>query len=88
MGTYHLKTPISDDDIIKLRVGDTIYVSGGVLVSARDAAHVRMIELLHKGEKLPVDLSGGVIYHAGPWHLSKVILGGSLVWAQQRVQDG
>mgnify|MGYP001770659226 FL=1 len=65
MGTYYLKTPISDDDIAKLRVGDTIYVSG-VLVSARDAAHVRMVELLHRGEKLPVDLRGGVIYHAGP----------------------
>ncbi len=65
MGTYYLKTPISDDDITKLRVGDTIYVSG-VLVSARDAAHVRMVELLHRGgEKLPVDLRGGVIYHAG-----------------------
>ncbi|ADN51700.1 FumA C-terminus/TtdB family hydratase beta subunit [Vulcanisaeta distributa] len=65
MGTYYLKTPISDDDITKLRVGDTIYVSG-ILVSARDAAHVRMVESLHKGEKLPVDLRGGVIYHAGP----------------------
>lgn len=66
MGTYYLKTPISDDDITKLRVGDTIYVSG-TLISARDAAHVRMVELLHRGgEKLPVDLrGGGVIYHAG-----------------------
>ncbi len=78
MGTYYLKTPISDDDITKLRVGDTIYVSG-TLISARDAAHVRMVELLHRGgEKLPVDLrGGGVIYHAGgPWLLSRVIPGG------------
>ncbi|KUO93647.1 MAG: fumarate hydratase [Vulcanisaeta sp. CIS_19] len=65
MGTYYLKTPISDEDITKLRVGDTIYVSG-ILVSARDSAHVRMIESIRKGEKLPVDLKGGVIYHAGP----------------------
>lgn len=65
MATYNLRTPISDEDIDKLRVGDTIYVSG-VLVSARDSAHVRMVEYLRKGEKLPVDLKGGVIYHAGP----------------------
>ncbi|MCG2865709.1 MAG: fumarate hydratase C-terminal domain-containing protein, partial [Vulcanisaeta sp.] len=65
MGTYYLKTPISDEDITKLRVGDTIYVSG-ILISARDSAHVRMVESIRKGEKLPVDLKGGVIYHAGP----------------------
>jgi fumarase beta subunit (EC 4.2.1.2) len=65
VGTYYLKTPISDEDITKLRIGDTIYVSG-ILVSARDSAHVRMIESIRKGEKLPVDLKGGVIYHAGP----------------------
>jgi fumarate hydratase subunit beta len=65
VGTYYLKTPISDEDITKLRVGDTIYVSG-ILISARDSAHVRMVESIRKGEKLPVDLKGGVIYHAGP----------------------
>ncbi|MCG2880881.1 MAG: FumA C-terminus/TtdB family hydratase beta subunit [Vulcanisaeta sp.] len=65
MGTYYLKTPLTDDDIVKLRVGDTVYVSG-VIVSARDAAHVRMVEMLRRGEKIPVDLRGGVIYHAGP----------------------
>jgi len=65
VGTYYLKIPISDDDITKLRIGDTIYVSG-ILVSARDSAHVRMVESIRKGEKLPVDLKGGVIYHAGP----------------------
>lgn len=65
VGTYYLKTPISDEDITKLRIGDTIYVSG-ILISARDSAHVRMVESIRKGEKLPVDLKGGVIYHAGP----------------------
>jgi fumarate hydratase subunit beta len=65
VGTYYLKIPISDEDITKLRVGDTIYVSG-ILISARDSVHVRMVESIRKGEKLPVDLKGGVIYHAGP----------------------
>ena len=65
MPTYYLKTPVSDSDVEKLNIGDTVYVSG-VLVSARDAAHVRIIEHIRKGEPLPVDLKGGVIYHAGP----------------------
>ncbi len=75
MGTYYLKTPISDDDITKLRVGDTIYVSG-ILVSARDAAHVRMVESLHKGEKLPVDLRVALFITRDQWPLSRVIPGG------------
>lgn len=65
MAIHYLKTPISDLDIEKIRVGDTIYISG-IIVTARDAAHKRMVEVLRKGEKLPIDLKGGVIYHAGP----------------------
>ncbi|MEM1733061.1 MAG: FumA C-terminus/TtdB family hydratase beta subunit [Pyrobaculum sp.] len=60
MGTYRLSTPISIDEVAKLRVGDTLYISG-VVISARDAAHRRMLEI-----GPPVDLRGGVIYHAGP----------------------
>lgn len=62
---HRLRTPISEEEISRLSVGDTLYVSG-IIVSARDAAHRRMLELLERGEKLPVDLRGGVIYHAGP----------------------
>ncbi|WP_053240327.1 FumA C-terminus/TtdB family hydratase beta subunit [Pyrobaculum islandicum] len=65
MPTYYLKTPLSTEDIAKLRIGDTVYISG-VIVSARDSAHKRMLEYVERGEKLPVDLKGGVIYHAGP----------------------
>ncbi len=57
---FSLKTPISSEEIARLRVGDTIYISG-MLVSARDAAHMRLLESVP-----PVDLRGGVIYHAGP----------------------
>ena len=65
MAVYRFKTPISDSDVEGLRVGDTVYVSG-IIVSARDSAHVRMIEYLRSGRQIPVDLRGGVIYHAGP----------------------
>ncbi len=65
MPTYYLKTPISEEDIRKLRAGDIAYVSG-IMVTARDAAHRRMLEYLKEGKPLPVDLRGGVLYHCGP----------------------
>lgn len=48
-----------------LRAGDHVLVSG-VIIAARDAAHKRMVEALDRGEALPVDLHGAVIYYVGP----------------------
>ncbi len=61
----HLKLPLSDNDIKSLRIGDYVYLDG-VVYTARDAAHKRMSEALSKGEKLPVDLTGAVVYYMGP----------------------
>ena len=60
-----LTTPFSEDDIRNLRAGDTVRISG-VLYTGRDAAHKRLCDLLDKGEKLPIDLSGSAIYYVGP----------------------
>ncbi|MDR0858222.1 MAG: FumA C-terminus/TtdB family hydratase beta subunit [Oscillospiraceae bacterium] len=49
----------------KLSAGDRIYLSG-VVYTARDAAHLRLFELLDSGSELPFELAGGVIYYAGP----------------------
>jgi len=65
MAEYKLKTPLSEEDVRKLRAGDIVYVSG-IIVTARDAAHRRMLEYLSQGKEIPVDLNGGVIYHCGP----------------------
>lgn len=65
MTEYMLRTPLSEEDIRRLKVGDIVYLSG-IIVSARDAAHKRALELLEKGEKLPIDLRGLAIYHVGP----------------------
>ncbi len=62
---FHLRTPISDEEIEKLRVGDVLYVTG-IMVTARDEAHKKILETLEKGEKLPTDLRGLVLYHCGP----------------------
>ena len=57
-----LQTPIKDEDLESLNVGDVIYLTGH-LVTCRDVAHRRLIELKRD---LPVDLRGGAIFHAGP----------------------
>ena len=65
MAEYRLRTPLSDEDVEKLRVGDIVYVSG-IVVTARDEAHKKVLETIEKGEKLPIDLRGLVLYHCGP----------------------
>ncbi|MCD8351488.1 MAG: Fe-S-containing hydro-lyase [Planctomycetaceae bacterium] len=65
MDNIALSTPISKDAAKKLRAGDTVLFSG-TIYTARDAAHARLVELLDKGEKLPIDVEGAVIYYVGP----------------------
>lgn len=62
---YHLKTPLKLEDIEKLNAGDIVYISGEIM-TARDEAHARILEMEEKGEKLPFSLEGAVIYHCGP----------------------
>ena len=57
-----LTTPIKDEDLKDLNVGDVVYLTGR-LVTCRDVAHRRLIE---QKRKLPVNLEGGAIFHAGP----------------------
>ncbi|QDA32124.1 fumarate hydratase [Thermococcus indicus] len=59
-----LKTPLSEDDVLNLRAGDVVHLSG-VIYTARDSAHRKILELAERGE-LPFDLNGAVIYHCGP----------------------
>ncbi len=65
MAVYHLTTPLSEEDVRKLKAGDVVYLSG-ILYTARDAAHKRLVELLEKGEELPFPIEGSVIYFVGP----------------------
>lgn len=61
----HLKVPFTADEAAALRAGDMVYLTG-VVYTARDAAHKRMNDALDRGEQLPVDLSGNVVYYLGP----------------------
>lgn len=60
-----IKLPLKDADIADLKAGEQVFLSG-IIYTGRDAAHKRMTETLDKGEKLPIDISGQVIYYVGP----------------------
>lgn len=65
---YQIKritTPLDDETIASLRAGDQVSISG-TLLTARDAAHKRLVAALDAGEPLPVDLRGQIIYYVGP----------------------
>ena len=57
--------PLSDEDIMKLKIGDRVLITGTIL-TGRDSAHKRLYELIQKGESLPVEIKGQVIYYVGP----------------------
>ena len=60
-----LTTPLSKEETARLRTGDRVLLSG-VVFTARDTAHKRLVALLDRGEELPFDLDGQVIYYVGP----------------------
>lgn len=64
-GIKDLRTPLTDADIESLKSGDRVRITG-VIYTARDAAHGRLMPLMEKGEKLPIDLKGSIIYYTGP----------------------
>ena len=60
-----IKTPITREDVRKLKAGDSCLISG-VIYTARDAAHKRLCELVAAGKELPFDVKDSVIYFVGP----------------------
>ena len=60
-----ITTPLDDETARKLRIGDRVLISG-VMFTARDAAHKRLLETLDRSEALPADLAGQIIYYVGP----------------------
>jgi fumarate hydratase subunit beta len=65
MSEIRLKTPLTDEDVEKLKIGDKVLLTG-VIYSARDAAHKRLFDLIQEGKSLPIDIRGQVIYYVGP----------------------
>jgi len=57
--------PLADEDVAALHAGDHVRLNG-VIYTARDAAHGRLIECLSRGRPLPIPIEGQVIYYVGP----------------------
>ncbi|WP_319780952.1 Fe-S-containing hydro-lyase [Maridesulfovibrio sp.] len=65
MAEYKLNTPLTDDDMVQLKAGDVVKLTG-TIYTARDAAHKRLCDLLDEGKELPFELKGSVVYYVGP----------------------
>lgn len=65
MTQIRLTTPLSDDVVENLRIGQRVSLNGKIY-TGRDAAHKRLVELIEQGKELPFDPEGQVIYYVGP----------------------
>lgn len=63
--TKKITLPLTEETIRDLKAGDSVLITGSML-TGRDAAHKRLFELIEKGEPLPVDIDGEIIYYVGP----------------------
>lgn len=62
---YRIKTPVSEEQVRRLRAGDMISIDG-LIFTARDAAHERALELARRGETPPFSFEGLAMFHCGP----------------------
>ncbi|MGE5626876.1 MAG: Fe-S-containing hydro-lyase [Solirubrobacterales bacterium] len=60
-----IHTPLTEDKVKELRAGDKVFISG-VIYTARDAAHKKMVKLLDYDKKLPIEIEDAIIYYVGP----------------------
>jgi fumarate hydratase subunit beta len=63
--TIHIGAPLIDEILETLMVGTRVNIDG-VIYTARDAAHQRLVKLIDKGEPLPFDIKGQIVFYAGP----------------------
>lgn len=62
---YKLNTPFTKESLKSLKAGDNVYITG-FMYTARDAAHKRLVDLIERGDELPIDIKGACIYYVGP----------------------
>jgi len=65
MSVLNIRTPLTDEIIKKMKIGDQVLLSGTIF-TARDAAHQKLSDLISENKPLPFDLKGSVIYYVGP----------------------
>lgn len=65
MAVYRYKTPISEEQVRRLKVNDVLFITG-TMVTARDQAHRRALEYFKEGKPVPINLEGLAVFHCGP----------------------
>ena len=60
-----ITTPVNSDIISSLLAGDKVLISG-IIYTARDAAHKRLVNLIDNDNELPFDIMNQIIYYVGP----------------------
>lgn len=65
MKEYKFTTPLKEEDMRQLQVGDIVYISGHIFTS-RDMAHLKYKDILAQNGRLPKDFAGAAVFHAGP----------------------
>jgi fumarate hydratase subunit beta len=65
MAEYSIETPLTEEVARKLEAGDKVSLTG-IVYTAMDAAHKRLVDLLAEGKELPMPLEGHVVYYVGP----------------------
>lgn len=65
MEPIHINSPLEMEIVRRLRAGDSVLISG-VIYTARDTAHKRIVQTLDEGGKLPFDIKGQTFYYMGP----------------------
>jgi fumarate hydratase subunit beta len=60
-----ITTPLTEEKVRDLKVGDTVLLSG-IIYTARDAAHKRLVDLLNEEKELPFNVKDAIIYYVGP----------------------
>lgn len=63
--SVRIYTPLTDEVVEKLRIGDRVLING-IIYTGRDAAHKRLVDLINKGESLPFNITGQILYYVGP----------------------
>lgn len=63
--SIHLTTPLNDEKVRQLNIGDEVFLSG-TIYTARDAAHKKLVDLLAEGKELPFNPEGSIVFYVGP----------------------
>ncbi len=77
MEIKELKTPLKEENIVSLQAGDRVTISG-VVYTARDASHRKIVDSIEKGQDHPVDFTDQIVYYAGPSPATKGRVIGSI----------